>query len=135
MLLVSCWRKSADEKAQPLLESIESSVARGDYESAIDSIVVLRLRYPKAIRARQRALYLDQEAKILRAEHEAAVIDSMLQATLCAIDTAETLLEANLLRDRRDSLRARYDANIGIIKVIREKQKQQQEHTEELDDE
>lgn len=119
--LSSC-SKSEDEKAQPMIENIEASVAKGDYRSALDSIVILRDRFPKAIKTRQRALELWQEASLLEAQHEVAVTDSALQATLIEIEQAPTLLEQNMLRNKRDSLKARYDAECGVVRIIRAKQ-------------
>ncbi len=119
--LTSC-SKSDDEKAQPMIENIEASVAKGDYRSALDSIVILRDRFPKAIKTRQRALELWQEASLLEAQHEVAVTDSALQATLIEIEQAPTLLEQNMLRNKRDSLKARYDAECGVVRIIRAKQ-------------
>ncbi len=118
----SCTASSDESKASQMLPDIEASVARGDYRSALDSITLLRSRYPQALHARQRALELWQDASLLQAEAEAARADSLLQVTLLAIDSVPTLLEQNILRNRRDSLQARYDAQMGVIKVIKERQ-------------
>lgn len=118
-----CKNNTDDDKAQPMIETVEAAVAKGDYKSALDSIVILRNRFPKAIKTRQRALELWQEASLLQAQHEVAVTDSALQATIAAIDNAETLLEQNILRNKRDSLQARYDAECGVVRIIRAKQK------------
>lgn len=119
---ISCKNNTDDDKAKPMIEAIEAAVEKGDYKSALDSIVVLRDRFPKAIKTRQRALELWQEASLLQAQHEVAVTDSALQATIAAIDNAETLLEQNILRNKRDSLQARYDAECGVVRIIRAKQ-------------
>ncbi|MCD8283023.1 MAG: hypothetical protein LUC22_07210, partial [Prevotella sp.] len=121
LLLSSCEGKSDDERAAAMVSDIEQAVSKGDFRSALDSIVVLRSRYPKAVNARRRALELWQDASLLEAEAEAAKTDSLLKETIVAIDSAPTLLEQNKLRNRRDSLQARYDAAIGLTKVIREK--------------
>jgi len=120
--LSACHRTTEDEKAQPMLEEIEKSVERKDFRSALDSIILLRDRFPKALQARKRALELWQEASLLQAQHEVEVTDSALQATIAAIDKAPTLLEQNLLRNKRDSLKARYDAECGVVRIIRAKQ-------------
>ena len=120
--LSSCHQTTEDEKAQPMLEEIEKSVERKDFRSALDSIILLRDRFPKALQARKRALELWQEASLLQAQHEVEVTDSALQATIAAIDKAPTLLEQNLLRNKRDSLKARYDAECGVVRIIRAKQ-------------
>jgi hypothetical protein len=119
---VSCGKKTDDDAAQPLLENIEKAVDRGDYRSALDSIMSLRYRFPKAVQARKRAIQLWQEASLLKAQHEVEKTDSALQATLLEIEKAPTLLEQNLLRNKRDSLKARYDAECGLVRIIRAKQ-------------
>ncbi len=122
LFMGSCKEKTEDDAARPLLENIEKSVNDGDYRSALDSISVLRYRFPKAIESRKRALQLWQEASLLKAQHEVEQTDSALQATIEAIDKTPTLLEQNMLRNRRDSLKARYDAECGVVRIIRAKQ-------------
>ena len=120
--LTACHSATDDEKAQPTIERIEAAVANGDLRSALDSILILRDRFPKATQARRRALELWQEASLLEAQHEVAVTDSALQATIAQIDKAPTLLEQNMLRNKRDSLQARYDAECGVVRIIKAKQ-------------
>ncbi len=122
LLTGACKKKTEDDIAKPLLENIEQSVKNGDYKSALDSIQSLRHRFPKAVEARKRAVTLWQEASIMQAQHEVEKTDSALQATLKAIDKAPTLLEQNMLRNKRDSLKARYDAECGLVRIIRAKQ-------------
>jgi len=122
LLTGACKKKTEDDIAKPLLENIEQSVKDGDYKSALDSIQSLRHRFPKAVEARKRAVTLWQEASIMQAQHEVEKTDSALQATLKAIDKAPTLLEQNMLRNKRDSLKARYDAECGLVRIIRAKQ-------------
>ncbi len=120
--LAACTGSSDEKRAQQMLDDIEVSLSQGDYRSALDSITILRSRYPEAVEARKKALALWQEASLLQAQAEAAQTEALLQETLAAIDTVPTLLEQNLLRNRRDSLQARYDAAVGVIKVIEDKQ-------------
>ncbi len=119
---LSCKQKTEDDAAKPLLENIEQNVKAGDYRVALDSIQSLRHKYPKAVEARKRAITLWQEASIMQAQHEVEKTDSALQATLKEIDKAPTLLEQNMLRNKRDSLKARYDAECGLVRIIRAKQ-------------
>lgn len=118
----ACKKKTEDDIAKPLLENIEQAVKNGDYKTALDSIQSLRYRFPKAVEARKRAVTLWQEASLMQAQHEVEKTDSALQATLEAIDKAPTLLEQNMLRNKRDSLKARYDAECGLVRIIRAKQ-------------
>ncbi len=122
LCLSSCKKQTEDDKAAVMIEDIELAVSKGDFRSALDSIVILRSRYPKAVNARKRALELWRDASLLQAQYDAANTDSLLQETLLAIDKAPTLLEQNKLRNKRDSLKARYDAQLGLIKIIRAKQ-------------
>ncbi len=122
LMVSSCKKKTEDDMAQPMIQNIEASVAKGDFRSALDSITILRDRYPKAINARKRALELWQEASLIQAQTDVAKTDSLLQETLQAIDKAPTLLEQNMLRNKRDSLKARYDAACGVVRIIRAKQ-------------
>ncbi len=119
---LSCKQKTEDDAAKPLLENIEQNVKAGDYRAALDSIQSLRHKYPKAVEARKRAITLWQEASIMQAQYEVEKTDSALQATLKEIDKAPTLLEQNMLRNKRDSLKARYDAECGLVRIIRAKQ-------------
>lgn len=120
--LTSCRKQTEDDLAASMIENIESSVAKGDFRSALDSITILRDRYPKAVNARKRALQLWQDASLLQAQREVEQTDSLLQLTLEAIKQTPTLLEQNMLRQRRDSLQARYDAECGVVRIIRAKQ-------------
>ena len=88
--LSACHQQTDDEKAQPMLDEIEARVNDGDFRPALDSIVILRNRYPKAIKAREKALELWQKASLLQAQHEVEVTDSALQATLIEIENAPT---------------------------------------------
>lgn len=118
----SCKKKTDEEFAQLSIEHIEKAVKEGNFRSALDSISSLRHRFPKAIDARKKALKLWQEASLLQAQREVAKTDSLLQATLKAIEKAPTLLDQNLLRNKRDSLKARYDTECGLVRIIRAKQ-------------
>ncbi len=112
--------------AMEMIKGIEVSVSEGDFRSALDSITILRDRYPKALNARKRALELWQDASLLEAQYEAEKTDSLLKETLEAIENAPTLLEQNKLRNRRDSLQARYDAATGLVKIINAKRNGEQ---------
>ncbi len=120
LLMGSCGGGDTSE-ADQLIASIECSIDTGNYRAALDSIVLLRDRYPREIAARKRAITLYNQASLLEAQHEVELTDSLLQATLAAIAHAPTLLEQNLLRNKRDSLQARYDAECGVVRIIRAK--------------
>jgi len=95
------------------------------YRETLDSIVSLRTNYPKALEARKKALHVWREASLKLAQADIAFTDSSLQATLREIANETNLYKANMLRARRDSLQARYEAMCGVVKMIRHKQKEE----------
>ena len=123
MLLASCGH-SADEEAAPLLEKIETLYSQGAYAEVLDSIAALRINHPTALKARRRALELWQDASLALAQTDIAKTDSALQATLQLIDREPDLYTANMLRVKRDSLKARYEAMCGVVRIIHIKQKE-----------
>ena len=136
-IIAACQRKT-DEEAEHLLSKIEEIYQQGDYKATLDSIESLRIRYPKAIEARKRCLVLWQEASLKQAQEEIAQTDSALQVTLQDFNVAQKMCETsptydNLLRRntlgvKRDSLQARYDAMCALVRVIRQRQKDDSTH-------
>lgn len=122
-LLVGC-RQSDDEKAQSLLSKIEQLYGKRQYREALDSITSLRERFPKAVAARRRALVLWQEASLAMAQEDVGKTDLLLQETLTQIEREPDRYKANMLRVRRDSLQARYDALCGVVRMIHARQKE-----------
>ena len=108
------------------MDQIEKMIGEGNYKEALDSIRSLRNRFPKAIDTRKRVMALWNEASLLEAQHEIAITDSALQVTLVQIEQAPTLLEQNMLRNKRDSLKARLDAESGVVRIIKKKQEDAQ---------
>ena len=116
-LTVSC-EMSEDEKAAPLLAKIDSLYKAERYQDVLDSIGVLRDRFPRAINARKTALGLWQTASLKLAQADIARTDSALQAKeLTSQRKAELLV-------RRDSLKIRYEALCQMVKAIQKKQAQ-----------
>ena len=105
---------------------INSLYESGNYRAALDSITVLRDRYPAAIEARKAALVVWQNASLKMAQADVAQTDILLQQTIAKIASTTDRYERNLLGVRRDSLQARYDAMCGVVKMIRMRQKQEQ---------
>ena len=79
MALAGC-AKTDDEKAKPLLAKINTLYAGGKYREALDSIVVLRDRYPKAVVARTEALRIWQDASLKMAQADVAATDKRVPA-------------------------------------------------------
>ncbi|MBR6494265.1 MAG: hypothetical protein IKT22_03245, partial [Prevotella sp.] len=77
--LTACQQKSDDDEAAQLLTEIETLYKQGEYRTALDSIESLRMRFPKSVEARRKALRLWQEASLKMAQQDIAVTDSALQ--------------------------------------------------------
>lgn len=120
IVLAGC-RKEADERPSKLLAEIEQLCEAGRYQAALDSVVVLRSRFPKAIAERRRALRLWQEVSEKLAQEDIARTDSALQATTAQMARETRIYERNMLGVRRDSLQARYEALIGEVRIIRKR--------------
>lgn len=125
LALASC-AKTDDDMAQEMLTRINSLYESGNYRATLDSITVLRDRYPAAIEVRKAALVLWQNASLKMAQADVAQTDVLLQQTIAKIASTADRYERNLLGVRRDSLQARYDAMCGVVKMIRMRQKQEQ---------
>lgn len=125
LALASC-AKTDDDMAQKMLTRINSLYESGNYRAALDSITVLRDRYPDAIEARKAALVVWQNASLKMAQADVAQTDILLQQTIAKIASTTDRYERNMLGVRRDSLQARYDAMCGVVKMIRMRQKQEQ---------
>jgi len=123
-ILTGCGQ-TEDEKAAKLMATIDSLYAGGKYHETLDSIMSLRATYPKALEARKKALYIWREASLKLAQADIAKTDTELQSTLKAIEAETDLYKANMLRVKRDSLQARYEAMCGVVKMIRLKQKKE----------
>ena len=83
ILLMAC-QPTDEQRAQPLMTQIEQLYAAGRYQAVLDSITQLRLQHPRAVKARQRALVLWQEASLRLAQQDIARTDSALQAAIAA---------------------------------------------------
>ena len=123
MALAGC-AKTDDEKAKPLLAKINTLYAGGKYREALDSIVVLRDRYPKAVVARTEALRIWQDASLKMAQADVAATDNRLQEVEQELRTTTDRYRCNMLGVKRDSLQARYEAMCGVVRMIRMRQKQ-----------
>lgn len=123
LLLVSC-KESEDQKAADSLSQIQSLYENGHYREALDSIMSLREHHPTAIETRKKALKIWQDASLKMAQDDIAKTDSALHATLDAIKVEPNLYKANMLRVKRDSLQARYEAMCGVVRMIHARQKE-----------
>ena len=119
--LTACQQKSDDDEAAQLLTEIEELYEKGQYRTALDSIESLRMRFPKSVEARRRALRLWQEASLKMAQQDIAVTDSALQATSAQMQVEQRIYERNMLGVKKDSLQARYEALIGVVRMIRKR--------------
>lgn len=121
--LVSC-QPSADEKAAPVMQVIDSLYQNGEYQKTLNAITELRANYPKAVESRKRALKIWQEASLKMAQEDIAKTDSALQATTKAFNAETDIGRRNRLGVKRDSLQVRYDALCGTVRVIHKRQEE-----------
>ncbi|WP_293526066.1 hypothetical protein [Prevotella sp.] len=124
LLLFTACVKTDDEKAQDLLAQIDSLYAKGKYKETLDSITVLRERYPMAIESRRKALAVWQKASLEMAQNDVASTDLRLQEVTRQLNEATDRLTRNMLAVKRDSLQARYEAMCGVVRMIHLRQKQ-----------
>ena len=123
LAVVAC-AQTDDSKALTMLSKIEALYEAGNYTQTLDSIMALRKDYPEAVESRKAALKIWQDASLKMAQRDVALTDSSLQATLRQISSEQNLYRANMLRIKRDSLKARYDAMCGVVRMIRMRQQQ-----------
>ena len=123
MLFTAC-AKTDDEKAQDLLAQIDQLYAKGKYKETLDSITVLRDRFPMAIESRRKALAIWQKASLAMAQKDVANTDIRLQEVARQIEESTDRLARNMLLVKRDSLQARYEAMCGVVRMIHARQKQ-----------
>lgn len=126
IVLVSCFacQPTEDEKAAPLMKKIEMLYHDGQYQAALNAITQLRARHPRAIKSRQRALVIWQDASLKMTQQDVGSTDSALQATIQQMNSERSLFRRNQLRVKRDSLMVRYDALCGTVRIIHARQKQ-----------
>ena len=122
LTLASCGNKEED-KAQSLYSKIENLYQAGNYQATLDSIKVLREKYPKAIELRKKSLTLWQDANIKLAQQDIAVTDSALQVVIAQMNAATDIATRNKLRLKRDSLQVRHDTQCAVVRAVRMKQK------------
>ena len=79
------------------------------------------MHFPKAIHERQEALRIWQEASLKMAQQDIALTDSALQAVTDQMQTETRIYERNMLGVKKDSLQARYEALIGVVRMIRKR--------------
>lgn len=123
MLFTAC-AKTDDEKAQDLLAQIDQLYAKGKYKETLDSITVLRDRFPMALESRRKALVVWQKASLAMAQKDVANTDIRLQEVARQIEVTTDRLTRNMLLVKRDSLQARYEAMCGVVRMIHARQKQ-----------
>lgn len=123
MLFTAC-AKTDDEKAQDLLAQIDQLYAKGKYKETLDSITVLRDRFPMSLESRRKALVVWQKASLAMAQKDVANTDIRLQEVARQIEETTDRLTRNMLLVKRDSLQARYEAMCGVVRMIHARQKQ-----------
>ena len=123
-LLLSSCSPTDEDRAKPLMAKIDSLYKAGAYRVTLDSITLLRDKYPQAVEARRKALVVWQNASLKMAQADVARTDVQLQDVNARIGRETNLYRRNLLLVKRDSLQARYEAMCGVVRMIRARQKQ-----------
>ena len=123
LLLASC-QLSPDEQAARALQRIDSLYASHNYQATLNAIRQLRDQYPRAIKAREKALKIWQEASLKMTQQETGLTDSALQAVTAQWKTEQNIGRRNRLRAQIDSLQVRYDALCGTVRVIHRRQRE-----------
>ena len=121
LLLASC-QLSPDEQAARALQRIDSLYASHNYQATLNAIRQLRDQYPRAIKAREKALKIWQEASLKMTQQDIGRTDSALQAATAQWSAERNIGRRNRLRARVDSLQVRYDALCGTVRVIHRRQ-------------
>ena len=123
LLLASC-QFSPDEQAARALQRIDSLYASQNYQATLNAIRQLRDQSPRAIKAREKALKIWQEASLKMTQQEIGLTDSALQAVTAQWKTEQNIGRRNRLRAQIDSLQVRYDALCGTVRVIHRRQRE-----------
>jgi ABC-type uncharacterized transport system auxiliary subunit len=112
-----------DEKAEKLMQQIEQLYEQKQYSATLDSIEALRNQFPKAVESRKRALVIWNDASLQMARADIAKTDSALLATEELMKNETDIYKHNILGLQRDSLKARYEALCGVVKMILHRKK------------
>ena len=121
IVFASC-QPSADEQAARGMHRIDSLYANHDYQGTLNAIRQLRDEYPQAVKSRQKALKIWQEASLKMTQQDIGRTDSALQAATAQWSAERNIGRRNRLRARVDSLQVRYDALCGTVRVIHRRQ-------------
>ncbi len=95
LTLASC-AKTDDEQAREMLTRIHTLYESGNYRATLDSITLLRDRYPTAIEVRKEALVVWQNASLKMAQADVAATDVLLQQTIAQLDTTTSRYQRNM---------------------------------------
>ena len=107
------------------MAEIESLYQSGQYHAALDSIRILRDRFPQALEARKKSLKLSQETSLKMTQQDIARTDSALQVMLKQMQTGKYPPRVwNKMAMKRDSLRIRYDVLCATVRAIHLRQKE-----------
>ena len=92
IVLASCFacQPTEDEKAAPLMKKIETLYHDGQYQAALNAITQLRAQHPRAIKSRQRALVIWQDASL-----------KMTQQDSCTTETKQAIVDGPTLQSDR----------------------------------
>lgn len=121
--LASC-QVSEDEKAQPLMHRIDSLYQMKSYAETLNAITELRAKHPAAVESRKKALKIWQDVSLKMTQEDIRKTDSAYQSAFRQYESAHGIAKRNRLRARVDSLKIRYDALCGTVRVIHRRQQE-----------
>lgn len=124
LLVLAACRQKADDGAGELFAKIQKLYEEGKDQETLDSIERLRMRFPHAVKERRESLRIWQKASLRMAQKDIALTDSALQATAALMQQEQDIRRRNMLGVKRDSLQARYEAMIGVVRMIKKRMKE-----------
>lgn len=91
LVLCSCTSKEPDPEigATEMLNTARRLMNEKDYEAAKDSVLLMRQKFPKALKTRTRGIVVMDSIELLQAQDSLAVVDSILQAERSYFNTLQ----------------------------------------------
>lgn len=134
LALALCSCQSREDKAAALLKSAEYEYMHGRYKSALAAIDSMRTMYPDAVEVRRKAIPLQREIQLKKAQEAADSLEAAYQtaeAECTAIEDSfhaagakasqELVDEVTRRRMARDSVRIARDTEVAKVRLIHSK--------------
>lgn len=91
LILCSCTPKEPDPEigASSMLNSARKLMTDKNYEAAKDSVLLMRKKFPKALKTRTKGIVVMDSIELLQAQDSLAVVDSILQSERAYFNTLQ----------------------------------------------